>query len=120
VVYPKVIAARVAAELPFMATENILMAAVKTGGSRQELHEKIRLHSHAAAAQVKKLGKPNDLVGRLKADMAFAKVDFEKILNPDAYIGRAPQQVDEFVKNIVTPIRKKYRKALAQKVELKV
>ena len=52
--------------------------------------------------------------------MAFGKVDFEKILNPDAYIGRAPQQVDEFVKNIVTPIRKKYRKALAQKVELKV
>ncbi|MHC4440931.1 MAG: adenylosuccinate lyase [Planctomycetota bacterium] len=120
VVYPKVIAARVAAELPFMATENIMMAAVKAGGNRQELHEKIRLHSHAAAAQVKKLGKSNDLVGRLKADMAFGKVDFEKILNPDAYIGRAPQQVDEFIRSIVTPIRNKYRKALAQKVELKV
>ncbi len=120
VVYPKVIAARVASELPFMATENILMAAVKAGGNRQELHEKIRLHSYAAAAQVKKLGRPNDLVGRLKADMAFAKIDFEKILNPDAYIGRAPQQVDEFIRSIVTPIRNKYRKALARKVELKV
>jgi len=120
VVYPKVIAAHIDAELPFMATENILMAAVKAGGNRQELHEKIRLHSHAAAAQVKNLGKSNDLVGRLKADIAFAKVDFEKILNPDAYIGRAPQQVDEFIRNIVTPIRRKYRKALGKKVELNV
>jgi len=120
VVYPKVIAAHIDAELPFMATENILMAAVKAGGNRQELHEKIRLHSHAAAAQVKNLGKSNDLVGRLKADIAFAKVDFEKILNPDAYIGRAPQQVDEFIGNIVTPIRRKYRKALGKKVELNV
>jgi adenylosuccinate lyase len=120
VVYPKVIAAHVAAELPFMATENILMAAVKAGGNRQELHEKIRLHSQAAAAQVKNLGRPNDLVGRLKADMAFASIDFEKILNPDDYVGRAPQQVDEFIKNIVTPIRRKNRKELAQKVELNV
>ncbi|MHC4751500.1 MAG: adenylosuccinate lyase [Planctomycetota bacterium] len=120
VVYPKVIAARVAAELPFMATENILMAAVTAGGDRQELHEKIRLHSQAAAAQVKKLGKPNDMVGRLKADIAFAKVDFEKVLNPKAYIGRAPQQVDEFIKNIVMPIRRRYRKELNLKVELNV
>ena len=120
VVYPKVIAARVAAELPFMATENILMAGVKAGGNRQELHEKIRLHSHAAAAQVKKLGKPNDLIGRLKADIAFAKVDFEKVLNPKSYIGRAPQQVDEFIKSVVMPISRKYRKELNHKVELKV
>jgi adenylosuccinate lyase len=120
VVYPKVIAARVAAELPFMASENILMAAVKAGGNRQELHEKIRLHSRAAAAQVKNLGKPNDLVGRLRADVAFAKVNLEKILNPDAYVGRAPQQVDEFIRDIVTPIRKKYRKELNRAVELNV
>jgi adenylosuccinate lyase len=120
VVYPKVIASHVAAELPFMATENILMAAVKAGGNRQELHEKIRLHSQAAAAQVKNFGRPNDLVGRLKADIAFANIDFVKILNPDAYVGRAPQQVDEFIKNIVTSIRRKYRKELAQKVELNV
>lgn len=120
VVYPKVIEAHVAAELPFMATENILMAAVKAGGNRQELHEKIRLHSHAAAAQVKKLGKPNDLVGRLRADLAFAKIDFDKILNPASYVGRAPQQVDEFINGVLTPIRRRYRKELNRKVELSV
>jgi len=120
VVYPKVIAARVAAELPFMATENILMAGVMAGGNRQELHEKIRLHSHAAAAQVKRFGRPNDLIGRLKADIAFSKVNFEKVLDPSKYIGRAPQQVDEFIRNIVTPIRRRYRKELNRKVELKV
>jgi adenylosuccinate lyase len=120
VVYPKVIAAHVDAELPFMATENILMAGVKAGGNRQELHEKIRLHSHAAAAQVKQLGKPNDLINRLKADIAFRKVDFEKVLNPKNYIGRAPQQVDEFIRTIVEPVRRKYRKHLNRKVELKV
>jgi adenylosuccinate lyase len=120
VVYPKVIAAHVDAELPFMATENILMTGVKAGGNRQELHEKIRLHSHAAAAQVKQLGKPNDLINRLKADIAFRKVDFEKVLNPKNYIGRAPQQVDEFIRTIVEPVRRKYRKHLNRKVELKV
>jgi len=120
VVYPKVIAAHVAAELPFMATENILMAAVKAGGNRQTLHEKIRQHSHAAAEQVKKFGKPNDLIERLKNDSVFAKVDFKKVLNPNDYIGRAPQQVDEFIKDIVTPIRRKYRRELSRKVELKV
>jgi adenylosuccinate lyase len=120
VVYPKVIETRIAAELPFMATENILVAGVKAGGNRQELHEKIRLHSHAAAAQVKQFGKPNDLIGRLRADIAFAKVNFEKVLNPKAYIGRAPQQVDEFIRSAVTPIRKKYKKELNRKVELNV
>jgi adenylosuccinate lyase len=120
VVYPRVIASHIAAELPFMATENILMAAVKAGGNRQKLHERIRVHSHAAASQVKKLGKPNDLIERLKADPAFAKVDFKKVLNPNDYIGRAPQQVDEFVKDIVTPIRRKYRMEISRKVELKV
>jgi len=110
----------VAAELPFMATENILMAAVKAGGNRQQLHEKIRRHSQAAAAQVKCSGKDNDLIDRLKADPAFNEVDFKEMLNPKAYIGRAPQQVDEFVKDIVTPIRRRYRKELNRKVELKV
>jgi len=120
VIYPKVIAVRVAAELPFMATENILMAAVKAGGNRQELHEKIRLHSHAAAAQVKKFGRPNDLINRLKADIAFSKINFEKVLDPKHYIGRAPQQVDEFIRDIVTPLCRKYRRQLNKKVELKV
>jgi adenylosuccinate lyase len=120
VVYPKVIAAHVEAELPFMATENILVAGVKAGGNRQELHEKIRLHSHAAAAQVKKFGKANDLIHRLKADIAFRNVDFEKVLNPKNYIGRAPQQVDEFIRGIVAPICRRYRKYLSRKVDLHV
>ena len=120
VVYPKVIAAHTSAELPFMATENILMAAVKAGGNRQELHQILKLYSHAAAAQVKKFGKPNDLIARLKADIAFRKVDFEKVLNPKSYVGRAPQQVNEFIKDIIAPIRKKYRKEINRKVELNV
>ncbi len=120
VVYPKVIAARVAAELPFMATENILMAAVEAGGDRQELHERIRQHSHAAAAEVKQHGRANDLIERLKADPAFARLDFKKLLNPRGFIGRAPQQVDAFLRDWVTPIRRRYRDALGGKVELKV
>ena len=120
VVYSKVIAAHVEAELPFMATENILMAAVKAGGNRQQLHEKIRQHSQAAAEQVKKLGKKNDLIERLKADKAFAKVNFAMVLKPSSFIGRAPQQVDEFARDVVVPIRRKYRKQLGRKVELKV
>jgi adenylosuccinate lyase len=120
VVYPKVIAAHVEAELPFMATENILMAAVKAGGNRQELHEKIRLHSHAAAAQVKNFGRGNDLISRLKSDMAFRNVNFERLLRPENYIGRAPRQVDEFLASVVIPIRKKYHSAINKKVELDV
>jgi len=120
VVYPKVIAAHIAEELPFMATENILMAAVKASGNRQKLHERIRQHSYAAAEQVKKFGKHNDLIDRLKADAAFGKVDFKAVLNPKSYLGRAPQQVDEFIRKIVTPIRRKYRNKLNKKVELKV
>jgi len=120
VVYPQVIGARVQAELPFMATENILMAGVKAGGSRQDLHEQIRQHSHAAAAQVKQMGKPNDLIDRLKTDAAFAKVDLKAVLDPKLYMGRCPEQVNEFVAEVVTPIRRKYRKALNRKVELNV
>jgi adenylosuccinate lyase len=120
VVYPNVIAAHMAAELPFMASENILMAAVKTGGHRQELHEKIRLHSMAAAAQVKQFGRPNDLIARLRADISFAKVNFEMLLDPRHYVGRAPQQVDEFLRSVIAPIRKRYSKELNRKVELTV
>ncbi|MFB3894145.1 MAG: adenylosuccinate lyase [Phycisphaerae bacterium] len=120
VVYPATIAARVAAELPFMATENILMAAVQAGGDRQDLHERIRLHSQAAAAEVKSHGRPNDLIARLKADPAFAKVDIDAVLRPADFIGLAPRQVDEFIKAEVAPIRKKYAKVLGAKGELKV
>jgi len=120
VVYPKVIATRIDSELPFMATENILMAAVKAGGNRQKIHEKIRVHSHAAAEQVKKFGKPNDLIERLKNDTAFAKVDFKKVLNANDYVGRAPQQVDEFINTVAKPAIKKYLGKLNKKTELKV
>jgi adenylosuccinate lyase len=106
VVYPKVIAARVAAELPFMASENILMAAVKRGGDRQELHEVIREHAMAAGRMVKEEGKPNDLLERIAADPRFGldKADIEKLLDPADYIGRCPEQVVTFVENEVRPI----------------
>jgi adenylosuccinate lyase len=120
VVYPKVIASHINAELPFMATENILLSAVKAGGNRQQLHEKIRQHSLSAAAQVKHLGRENDLIERLKADPDFAKIDFKVVLNPKDYVGRAPQQVDEFIKEIVRPILRKYRSQVVKTVELKV
>jgi len=120
VVYPKVIAAHVMAELPFMATEEILMEGVKAGGNRQDLHERIRVHSHDAAAQVKMHGKENDLIARLQADPAFAKVNLRAALDPKRYIGRAPQQVDEFLAAAVAPVRRKYKQQLNKKVELKV
>jgi adenylosuccinate lyase len=120
VIYPKVIAARINSELPFMATENILMAAVKAGGNRQMLHEKIRVHSRAAAEQVKKFGKPNDLIERLKADDAFAKVDFSKVLNAKDYVGRAPEQVVDFINEVAKPAIRKYRGKINKKTELKV
>ena len=120
VVYPRVIAAHVAAELPFMATENILMAGVKAGGNRQQLHERIRQHSLAAAEQVKEFGRPNDLIERLKADDTFAKVDLKNVLDPKAYIGRAPQQVDEFLRDVVRPALRKYRGKFGKTTELKV
>ncbi len=120
VVYPATIAAHIAAELPFMATENILMAAVAAGCDRQDVHERIRKHSHAAAEQVKMHGKPNDLIARLKRDKAFAAVDIDAILKPSEFVGRAPQQVDEFLAQHVEPIRRKYAKVLGQQGELKV
>lgn len=121
VVYPKVIKAAIDAELPFMATENILMAAVAAGGDRQKLHEAIRQHSQAAGAQVKQLGKPNDLIERLKNDPNFVDVDFKDVLNANNYIGRAPEQVDEFLGDVVGPIKRKFRKyAKVSDIELKV
>jgi len=120
VVYPKVIAANLEAELPFMATENILMAAVAAGGDRQELHERIRRHSQAAAAVVKQQGGRNDLLERLAADEAFSKVDLGMVLKPSHYVGRAPQQVDEFLAEVVEPIRERYRECLGAAAEVEV
>jgi adenylosuccinate lyase len=115
-VWPKVIESHVRNELPFMATENILMAAVKAGGDRQELHEAIRTHSMAAGRKVKELGEANDLIDRIKADALFAKIakNIEKIMDPVRFVGRAPEQVDEFLKNEVAPVLKKYKSELSE------
>ncbi|TFY61707.1 hypothetical protein EVG20_g6960 [Dentipellis fragilis] len=105
VVYPKVIARRIAQELPFMATENIIMALVKKGGDRQEAHEKIRVLSHEAAYQVKQLGLENDLIERVRKDAYFdpIKGELDVLLDPKSFIGRAPEQVDKFLKEWVEP-----------------
>ena len=108
VVHPRVVAANLLAELPFMATEEVLMAGVRAGGDRQALHEVIRVHSRAAAAEVKKHGRPNDLIARLRADPAFAAVDLDGALDARKYIGRAPQQVDAFLAEVVGPIRERF------------
>jgi adenylosuccinate lyase len=120
VVYPNVIAKHLAEELPFMATENILMVAVSAGGDRQDLHERVRRHSQAAAKVVKEQGGGNDLIERLKADAAFGKVDVAAALDPHKFVGRAPQQVDEFLAETVEPIRQRYRNQLNQSAEVKV
>src|SRR3954471_22143625 len=108
VVYPEVIAKHLREELPFMATENILMDAVATGGDRQTLHERIRQHSQAAAAVVKEQGGDNDLIARLKADHAFAAADIESAIDPANLVGRSREQVDEFLSEVVGPIRERY------------
>ena len=120
VVYPKTIEAQVLAELPFMATEEILMAGVRGGGDRQQLHEVIRTHSMAAARQVKEQGRPNDLIDRLRGDTAFAKVDFGDVLDPSRFIGRSVVQTERFVADHVEPVRQRYAEALGLSVELKV
>lgn len=114
VVYPKVIERHIAQELPFMATENIIMAVVQAGGDRQVCHEKIRVLSHEAGAQVKQHGKDNDLIERVKKDKYFSHVipQLDKILDPSTFIGRAPEQVTEFVEEEVNPIILKYMGSL--------
>ncbi|EKJ99127.1 Adenylosuccinate lyase [Rhodopirellula baltica SH28] len=120
VVYPATIAKNLGAELPFMATENILMQAVAAGGDRQDLHEQIRVHSQAAALEVKQNAGDNDLLERLKGDENFAGIDLEAAIDPHAYVGRAPQQVDEFMEAIIAPIRQRYSGSDSLSVEVTV
>ena len=110
VVYEKVINRRVMEKLPFMATENIMMKSVKKGGNRQELHEKLRQHSHAAAAKVKLEGGANDLIERIAADDDFPLTleEIKSELDPKLYIGRSVSQVEEFIAEIINPILEKY------------
>ena len=123
VVHPKVIERHVMEELPFMATENILMDAVKRGGDRQELHERIRTHSLAAGHRVKDEGKENDLLERIAADPAFGLTREEVMghLDPSAYIGCCPEQVDAFLRDEIAPVLTRYPDALSgQGTEIKV
>jgi len=110
VVYPQMIRRHLMEELPFMATENLMMRAAKRGGDRQELHERIRQHSIAAGHEVKAHGRPNDLLDRIAADPAFGvtRAELEEDLRPELYVGRAPQQVDEFLREWVAPVLERY------------
>lgn len=122
VVYDKVISSHVDRELPFMATENILMEAVKKGGDRQELHERIRVHSMEAARKVKEFGEENDLIHRIIEDDSFglSKEEILNIIDPSNFIGRAPGQVDYFISNYVNPILEENKDLLGQKSEINV
>ena len=122
VVYPKVIRSRLMAELPFMASENIMMQAVEKGGNRQELHERLRQHAIAAGKQVKEEGLPNDMVDRVAADPAFGLTKEEIVagLVPENFVGRAPQQVDEFIAHILKPIFDANPDAVEQHASLSV
>ncbi|XP_040414697.1 adenylosuccinate lyase [Cygnus olor] len=120
VVYPKVIDRRIRQELPFMATENIIMAMVKAGGNRQDCHEKIRVLSQQAAAVVKQEGGDNDFIARVRADPYFSPIhkQLDSLLDPSSFIGRAPQQVAKFLKEEVRPALIPYQSKMGGKIEL--
>lgn len=122
VVYPKVIRQHLQRELPFMATENILMDAVKRGGDRQQLHERIREHSMAAARVVKEEGGENDLLGRIAADPAFGVTAEElgRLVSPERFVGRAPEQTEEFIRDTVGPVLERYREVPDQRAEISI
>lgn len=110
VVYPEMIRRHLMEELPFMATENLMMRAARRGGDRQELHERVRVHSIAAGREVKQHGRPNDLMDRIAADPAFGvtRAELEEDLRPELYVGRAPEQVDEFLQEWVRPVLERH------------
>ncbi len=122
VVYPKVIHRNLMRELPFMATENIIMACVKAGGDRQELHEAIRVHSMAAGKVVKEEGGDNDLLERIVGDPIFNldRSAIDALMEPSQYVGRSPEQVDWFVKQVIQPILAHHGDNLKATVDLKV
>jgi adenylosuccinate lyase len=122
VIYPKMIEKHIKEELPFMATEYIIMEGVKNGGDRQELHEIIRTHSMEAARQVKMEGKTNDLIERIIADTRV-NIDKDKLLqllNPSNFIGFAPEQTEEFLNQEVSPVLEKYKNLIGINTDLKV
>ncbi|MEC9002156.1 MAG: adenylosuccinate lyase [Planctomycetota bacterium] len=109
--YPAVMENNLQNELPFMATENILMEAVAAGGDRQQLHEQIRQHSQEAASVVKQEGRPNDLLQRLAEDELFASVDLASLMEASQFVGRAPEQVEQFLAEVVKPIQQQFPEA---------
>lgn len=119
-VHPDVITRNVDRVFPYMATEALLMEAAAQGGDRQALHERIRQHSHAVTAALQGGAVRNDLLDRLRADPAFAAVDFDRVLQQGHFIGRAPEQVDEFLRDEVTPIRQRYARQMGQTADVDV
>ena len=122
VVYPKVIEKRLMSELPFMATENIMMDAVKAGGDRQELHERIRELSMEAGKNVKEKGLDNNLLELIAADPAFNLTleDLQKTMQPEKYVGRAKEQVEAYLTNVINPLLEKNQEVLGVKAEINV
>lgn len=122
VVYEKVIEQRLRKELPFMATENIMMDAVKRGADRQVLHERIRVHSMAASKVIKEEGGENDLLERIAADDAFGVTldELKSIISPEKYVGRAPQQTEEFLNEVVKPALEPYSSIATEQAEINV
>ena len=122
VVYPKVIGQHLLRELPFMATENIMMDAVKAGGDRQELHEKIRELSMEAGKNVKEKGLDNNLLELIANDPAFnmSLEDLQKTMDPSKYVGRSPEQVDEFLTEVINPILEENKEILGMSATINV
>lgn len=121
VIYPATIARNLEAELPFMATENLMMAAVKQNNAdRQEVHEVIRKHSQAAAQRVKQEAMPNDLLDRLRGEAMFKGIDLEATLKPGQFVGRSVEQTQQVIADVIEPVRQKYAGVIGEKVELKV
>ena len=120
VVNTEVIKSQVDRTFPYMATENVMMAATAAGADRQTVHECIRRHSHAVTAALKSGAGRNDLLDRLRADPLLAGVDFDRVLEEGYFVGRAPQQVDEFLAEVVAPIRAHYQQSLGQKAQVQL
>jgi adenylosuccinate lyase len=119
-VHPAVIARNLAQELPFIATENLLMAATAAGRNRQEVHECIRRNSRAVADALKAGAADNDLLARLRREPLFAGVDVDAVLEPSRFVGRAPEQVEEFLTAEIAPVRERYRHLLGQRAQVSV
>jgi adenylosuccinate lyase len=118
-VNPGVLRKEVDQALPYMITENVIMAAVAAGGDRQAVHECVRRHSHAVTSQLKE-GGTNDLLARLRADPLLAKVNFDAVLARGQFVGRAAEQVDDFVRGEIEPVRERYRSLLGQQADLTI